>query len=44
MSDNVVILSGSPRKDGSTERLVREFAAKCGREPDMTGSQFRDLL
>ncbi|MDR0937517.1 MAG: flavodoxin family protein [Oscillospiraceae bacterium] len=25
MSANIVILSGSPRKNGSTERLVREF-------------------
>jgi multimeric flavodoxin WrbA len=40
MSNNIVVLSGSPRKNGSTERLVREFIAGA-REAGKTVTEFR---
>jgi multimeric flavodoxin WrbA len=40
MSNNIVVLSGSPRKDGSTERLVQEFIAGA-REAGKLVTEFR---
>jgi multimeric flavodoxin WrbA len=40
MSTNIVVLSGSPRKNGSTERLVQEFISGA-REVGKTVTEFR---